>query len=607
MKNNREIEFCRGICVWLLACSTVWMAEPAFVQQISDVIFVQGFEEGNLGPGATIETKGEFTEQPGIKTAALFESAHALGFGKTACTANCWNDYTSTLRIEFPEPQYFGLVEFKEAELDGNYGSTGYVLVDGHMILDGIFQKYAWNDGIADTTVDTVVLSANRIGRVLEFVVIDITGTSELFIDDIVVTAYKRHSDTWTLTNFNDMTLDPSISIRKKGTYTLEPGFRTLDRFGPGPVFGFGKSTVSVNALDNYVTTLEMQLPDPIFIEAVSFLESEADSNWGSQGLVLIDDHVLPYSTFGRLPSNDAGLDSTIRWHYIPVNQRGSRIALKVSDITDKSEIIIDDLLFMFHEPAGVPFLIENFEDGVLAPEMSIWQDGTFAQAPGVKDAAGLEGAKAFGFGKSTCSSGCWDDYISSITIQFPEPMPVEALSFLAMEQGVNWGCSGQLRVNHELWPSVDFARSPSNDAKSDTSARVYHFLLGFPVQRIEWTVWDVADASEVFIDDIGVFGPGTGVARDGGPVPARFEVFQNVPNPFNATTVITYEISESSPVTLTVYNAQGQVVDRRDLGEKKAGMHQEVWNKPESATGTYFCEISTPSSSRVLKMTLVQ
>jgi len=54
------------------------------------------------------------------------------------------------------------------------------------------------------------------------------------------------------------------------------------------------------------------------------------------------------------------------------------------------------------------------------------------------------------------------------------------------------------------------------------------------------------------------------------GEMADKFELFQNIPNPFNATTVIGFNLPESTDVTLKVYDITGKVVQEQSGYYKK-------------------------------------
>ena len=65
-----------------------------------------------------------------------------------------------------------------------------------------------------------------------------------------------------------------------------------------------------------------------------------------------------------------------------------------------------------------------------------------------------------------------------------------------------------------------------------------------------------------------------------------------NHPNPFNAVTVITYDLPEDDQVSLDIFNLQGRkiatLVDRR----QSAGRHSIVSDGSSSASGIYFYQL---------------
>ena len=88
--------------------------------------------------------------------------------------------------------------------------------------------------------------------------------------------------------------------------------------------------------------------------------------------------------------------------------------------------------------------------------------------------------------------------------------------------------------------------------------------------------------------------------------------LFPNQPNPFNPVTTIPYSIAEAGPVTLSVYNLQGQLV--RTLAQEIAqpGEHHAVWDGRDfagraAASGVYLCRLVAPEGVRTMRMTLVK
>lgn len=93
--------------------------------------------------------------------------------------------------------------------------------------------------------------------------------------------------------------------------------------------------------------------------------------------------------------------------------------------------------------------------------------------------------------------------------------------------------------------------------------------------------------------------------------------LYQNYPNPFNPETWIPYQLSQSSPVSLFIYNSQGKLVRKISLGYRQAGVYltkeQSVyWDGrndygEEVSSGIYFYTISAGAFIDSKKMLLVR
>lgn len=83
--------------------------------------------------------------------------------------------------------------------------------------------------------------------------------------------------------------------------------------------------------------------------------------------------------------------------------------------------------------------------------------------------------------------------------------------------------------------------------------------------------------------------------------------LYQNIPNPFSSTTVISFSLAESSNVKLLVYNMLGQVVTTLADCNMNKGVHEIVFNASDLPDGTYYYKLSTPESTISKQMILVQ
>lgn len=73
---------------------------------------------------------------------------------------------------------------------------------------------------------------------------------------------------------------------------------------------------------------------------------------------------------------------------------------------------------------------------------------------------------------------------------------------------------------------------------------------------------------------------------------PAQYVTTRSYPNPFNPSTVIRYELSQSGRVLITVFNTVGQKVREYDLGMRDRGAHELVFNAKGLTSGTYMYRV---------------
>ena len=97
-------------------------------------------------------------------------------------------------------------------------------------------------------------------------------------------------------------------------------------------------------------------------------------------------------------------------------------------------------------------------------------------------------------------------------------------------------------------------------------------------------------------------------VAIDGGLlIPVEFALHSNYPNPFNPTTTIQYDIPKSSQVTLTIYNMNGQIVEKLVNQKQEPGFYSVNWDARNVSTGVYFYQIRAEGFQQVKKCLLIK
>ena len=98
---------------------------------------------------------------------------------------------------------------------------------------------------------------------------------------------------------------------------------------------------------------------------------------------------------------------------------------------------------------------------------------------------------------------------------------------------------------------------------------------------------------------------------------PGKTQLLANYPNPFNPETWIPYELATDTHVEITIYNTQGVVIRRLQLGQQSAGYYTGrdravYWDGRNAlgeqvASGLYFYQFETDEMSSLRKMVILK
>jgi hypothetical protein len=135
--------------------------------------------------------------------------------------------------------------------------------------------------------------------------------------------------------------------------------------------------------------------------------------------------------------------------------------------------------------------------------------------------------------------------------------------------------------------------------AGTDSVAAYILFVQSFPEEQ-----------GAAFIDDVLLYDIST-VGIDEGEV-GGLTLHQNVPNPFNPTTRIAFELPRTQEVEIFVYNVAGRRVVTLHDGVLPAGPHAVTWDGRTAdgsmaASGTYWYLVSTPDGQSSRSMVLLK
>ncbi|MCX6640301.1 MAG: FG-GAP-like repeat-containing protein [bacterium] len=78
-------------------------------------------------------------------------------------------------------------------------------------------------------------------------------------------------------------------------------------------------------------------------------------------------------------------------------------------------------------------------------------------------------------------------------------------------------------------------------------------------------------------------------------------------PNPFNPTTIISYDLPEAGSVYLSIFNTSGQKVAELVNGYRTTGNHQVTWEARSVPSGVYFVELRHGSQRSTCKIILTK
>jgi hypothetical protein len=110
------------------------------------------------------------------------------------------------------------------------------------------------------------------------------------------------------------------------------------------------------------------------------------------------------------------------------------------------------------------------------------------------------------------------------------------------------------------------------------------------------------AEAYGADLDDRGL----TIEFRNGNRVVEVFELYQNTPNPFDATTVISYTLPQAMPAILTVYDVAGKVVLVKEVSGEKGYNEVELSKAQLNGAGVLYYQLDAADYTATKRMVLI-
>lgn len=160
------------------------------------------------------------------------------------------------------------------------------------------------------------------------------------------------------------------------------------------------------------------------------------------------------------------------------------------------------------------------------------------------------------------------------------------------------------LSVIHPDSVGGDFGWSLAAPSAHSSAPAGAYLVVGDPDGANEFGRYGLAYILEGLAGD-----PATAV---GDAAPSLLALRQNVPNPFNPSTTISYDLQRAGSVRLEILDARGQLVRTLVDGAQDEGRHEAHWNGRSAAgrpvgSGVYFYRLTVGSATEAMKMVLLK
>ena len=313
--------------------------------------------------------------------------------------------------------------------------------------------------------------------------------------------------------------------------------------------------------------SIDSPLDGAIFTpEASLFLSAEASDSDGSITDVTLYVNGVATGSFAA-PPYDAAWDDVPEGDY----------EIRASATDDDSLTILSDPVTVFVTDVG-GYTRYELEDARLQGDMSV--------------ASATAGA----------SGGAYIDLRDSGTI---------TLDSVLVRQAGDWLITFRYRLPYETFKAQYLSVNGERVAELGFAGPVNQWLergvkvdleQGYNVIAIEkYWGW-------MYFDYLGIDSEKSSVANeDDGEIPTSFEVGQNYPNPFRASTVIPYELAEPGLVTIEIFSLTGHRAGTILTRMEPAGRHQVRIDAASLAGGVYLYRVRHGSAEKVGRMTVVR
>ncbi|MCF7858903.1 MAG: carboxypeptidase regulatory-like domain-containing protein [Candidatus Cloacimonetes bacterium] len=190
----------------------------------------------------------------------------------------------------------------------------------------------------------------------------------------------------------------------------------------------------------------------------------------------------------------------------------------------------------------------------------------------------------------------------ANVTITLPAPINVSAQSqdpniLLSWEMAAGRGVASYTIYRNTELLAEEVTGSPYEDTNVVSGNYIYNVVAVFDGG------WESEMSANAFVSHTGT---------NNLPLPEVTALTGNYPNPFNPETTVSFSLSESGYVSLTIYNMRGQLVKTLINNQLKAAYHDVVWDGSDNngknvSSGIYFYKMQSGKYSSTRKMILMK
>ncbi len=516
----------------------------------------------------------------------------------------------------------------------------------------GVWDDFTWYYSIVDLSsfsgYSNVRLAFNVIA----------SDNADIAIDEVVVAGDR--------VNLGWLTLNPTVGTVAPGSsQNIQLQFSSIvngDTLGIG--YYSGTIAISSNDLDDPMMLVPVKMKIYTIAEINGRLSYYADSNMavndatielsGAANKTATSDSDGRYK-FSDLPSGDyqvipekvddfrdaiTPLDASLALQYAVGMKQLTPYQKIAADVTGNKKVSAYDASYILQRVVGAISQFPIGKDWTFVPHDFAISDSNWAIAPRSRSYGGLQHSQfhqdylGIVYGDIT---GNWgriesESTLASIAIYLQDPLAQENATILVpiVMDFSSHAFSGQVKLQYDQ-DKYKF-RSGSVSSAGDIALAAHgasdHLILAFAAGR---SLYQQSLTIELLFDQRSAVIPGaadfrlTEVLIDDAPpiitttadlsqvnLPKRWAMSQNLPNPFNAETMIHYEVPQSAMVTIEVMNLLGQRVKTLIDEMQSAGRYSIVWDGRDNqgrlaVSGIYFCKMRTTGFEAIRKMVLVR